>query len=130
MDNNLNIRNVRKKDLMEVSKIAIEGWKTAYRGILDDAYLDIACFESQQAIEFLIKSILQENAVVFDKTHDIRYLLELLKSCNFTFVFVVEINFSALAPNFDRDVFFLFAVIKSFSFVFDRNFFLAERRPC
>ena len=52
---------------------------------LDEAYMDVACFETQQAIEFLIKAILQENGVEYSKSHDIRYLLELLESINFTF---------------------------------------------
>lgn len=35
---------------------------------IDDAYLDVACFETQQALEFLIKAILQENGVEYGKT--------------------------------------------------------------
>lgn len=51
----------------------------------DDAYLDVACFETQQAVEFLIKSILLENGIPYDKSHDIRYLLSLLEDIPFTF---------------------------------------------
>ena len=51
----------------------------------DDAYLDIACFETQQAIEFLIKAILLENGIPYDRTHDISYLLVLLEQIPFTF---------------------------------------------
>jgi len=51
----------------------------------DDAYLDLACFNTQQGIEFLIKAILEENGKVYDKTHNIRYLLELLKDTGFVF---------------------------------------------
>ena len=51
----------------------------------DDAYLDVACFETQQELEFLMKAILLENGVSYDKSHDIRYLLSLLKEINFTF---------------------------------------------
>lgn len=43
----------------------------------DDAFLDVACFETQQAVEFLIKAILLENGIPYDKSHDIRYLLSL-----------------------------------------------------
>ena len=32
----------------------------------DEAYLDVACFETQQAIEFLIKAILLENGIQFE----------------------------------------------------------------
>lgn len=52
---------------------------------VDDAYLDVACFEIQQAIEFLIKAILLENGVSYDRTHDIRYLLSKLVEINFKF---------------------------------------------
>ena len=51
----------------------------------DEAYLDIACFETQQALEFLIKTILQENGTAFPKTHDIRFLLELLAETGLEF---------------------------------------------
>ena len=51
----------------------------------DDAYLDIACFETQQALEFLMKAILLENGVSYNKSHDIRYLLSLLEDVNFEF---------------------------------------------
>ncbi|MBR1597349.1 MAG: HEPN domain-containing protein [Lachnospiraceae bacterium] len=51
----------------------------------DDAYLDVACFETQQALEFLIKAILLENGIGYDKSHDIRYLLSLLTETGFTF---------------------------------------------
>ena len=51
----------------------------------DEAFLDVACFETQQALEFLLKAILQENGVPYEKTHDIRYLLELLSNTGFAF---------------------------------------------
>ena len=51
----------------------------------DDAYLDAACFETQQAVEFLIKAILLENGVAYTKSHDIRYLSNLLKDNGFEF---------------------------------------------
>ena len=51
----------------------------------DDAYLDVACFETQQAIEFLMKNILLENGVEFYKTHDISYLADLLTDNGFHF---------------------------------------------
>ena len=37
---NIIIRNVRKDDLWAVSSIVVEGWKSAYRGIIDDDFLD------------------------------------------------------------------------------------------
>ena len=40
---------------------------------------------TQQAIEFLMKAILLENGVAYDKSHDIRYLLSLLEETGFVF---------------------------------------------
>lgn len=34
------IRNVKKEDLRSVSEIVVNGWKTAYKGIIDDEYLN------------------------------------------------------------------------------------------
>ena len=51
----------------------------------DDAYLDIACFETQQALEFLIKEILNEKGIPYPKSHDIGFLLSLLAETGFTF---------------------------------------------
>lgn len=34
------IRKVEKEDLRAVSEIAVTGWQTAYRGIIDDKFLD------------------------------------------------------------------------------------------
>ena len=51
----------------------------------DDAFLDAACFETQQAVEFLMKAILLENGVPYNKSHDIRYLLDLIRETGFTF---------------------------------------------
>lgn len=52
---------------------------------IDDAYLDTACFETQQALEFLMKAILNENGKRYEKSHDIRYLLGLLEEVKFSF---------------------------------------------
>lgn len=52
---------------------------------LDDAFLDVACFETQQAVEFLMKAILLEYGKPYDKSHDVRYLLSLLQEVGFEF---------------------------------------------
>lgn len=49
------------------------------------AYLDLACFDAQQALEFLMKHILIEHGVQVKKTHNIGYLLDLLNSIGFNF---------------------------------------------
>ena len=33
------VRNVKIEDLKAVSEIAVKGWQTAYRGIIDDEFL-------------------------------------------------------------------------------------------
>ena len=41
IDNNkINIRKVRKEDLMDVSELVVNSWKTSYRGIINDDYLN------------------------------------------------------------------------------------------
>ena len=50
-----------------------------------DTALDKACFDAQQALEFLLKSVLLEYNVPFDKTHDILYLAELLDQTGIAF---------------------------------------------
>lgn len=39
------VRNVKKEDLRAVSEIAVRSWQTAYRGIIDDEYLDSLSIE-------------------------------------------------------------------------------------
>ena len=51
----------------------------------DDAYLDVACFETQQALELIMKTILTENNVEYKREYSIRYLLELLQQAHFSF---------------------------------------------
>lgn len=36
----------------------------------DDAFLDVACFEAQQAVEFLLKAVLLDNGIAYDKSQD------------------------------------------------------------
>lgn len=40
MEKNIIIRNVRNDDLMQIADIGVRGWQMAYRGIIDDEYLD------------------------------------------------------------------------------------------
>ena len=50
-----------------------------------EEWLDSACFDTQQAMEFLIKGILLEYGISFGKSHDILYLLSLLDETDFHF---------------------------------------------
>lgn len=68
------------------SLVMLEQSKTALSKVgEDDAFLDVACFEAQQAIEFLLKAVLLDNGIAYDKSHDIRYLLSLLEDTTFNF---------------------------------------------
>lgn len=68
------------------SLVMLEQSKTALSKVgEDDAFLDVACFEAQQAVEFLLKAVLLDNGIAYDKSHDIRYLLSLLDDTDFTF---------------------------------------------
>lgn len=40
---NVKIRKVEKEDLKAVSEIIVKGWQSAYRGIVDDSFLDALC---------------------------------------------------------------------------------------
>ena len=36
---NIKVRNIKKEDIPQVVNIQICGWKSAYKGIIDDNYL-------------------------------------------------------------------------------------------
>ena len=40
MKNEIFIRKAEKEDVRQIAEILVEDWKTAYRGIIDDAFLD------------------------------------------------------------------------------------------
>ncbi len=44
----IQVQRVQIEDLPEVARIRIEGWKTAYRGIIDDYFLDNLSIEKDQ----------------------------------------------------------------------------------
>lgn len=45
------IRQAREEDVMQIAEIVVEDWKTAYRGIIDDDYLDSLSAEQRYQIE-------------------------------------------------------------------------------
>ena len=70
------------------SRVSIKKSKDAletYEICNGEEWLDSACFDAQQAIEFLLKGILLECGVSFEKTHDVNYLVSLLDDTNFRF---------------------------------------------
>ena len=45
------IRQAREEDVMQIAEIVVEDWKTAYRGMIDDDYLDSLSVEQRYQIE-------------------------------------------------------------------------------
>ena len=50
MENAIMIRNAEKEDVRQIAEILVEDWKTAYRGIIDDNYLDSMSVEERYKI--------------------------------------------------------------------------------
>ena len=63
MKSDIVIRNAQKEDVREIAEICVEDWKKAYRGIIDDDFLDSKSVDRQFDIE--IKRY-QENIVATD----------------------------------------------------------------
>ena len=40
MKNEITVRNAKQEDVRQISEIIVEDWQKAYRGIIDDAFLD------------------------------------------------------------------------------------------
>lgn len=71
----------RSKVSMKKAKDALE----TYEICNGEEWLDSACFDTQQAIEFLMKGLLLNYNIPFSKEHDISYLLERLNNAGFYF---------------------------------------------
>jgi HEPN domain-containing protein len=78
----------RSKVSLKKSKDALETFEICNGG----EWLDSACYDAQQAIEFLIKGILLNNGIYFDKTHDIVYLNSLLEENDIVFPKQQDLN--------------------------------------
>lgn len=96
----------RSRVAYETSKQQLESYK-AGKG---DEWLDSACFNIQQAIEFLMKGILLSNGVYFGengldkkKGHNLDFLLEQLEAIDFQFEKYEELdNLSATLTNWEE----------------------------
>lgn len=51
MKNGIIIRNAEKEDVRQIAEILVEDWQKAYRGIMDDAFLDAMNAEQRYEIE-------------------------------------------------------------------------------
>ena len=51
MQNEMIIRNAEKEDVRQIAEILVEDWQKAYRGIMEDAFLDSMNAEQRYEIE-------------------------------------------------------------------------------
>ena len=51
MNNEIIVRKAEKEDVRQIAEICVEDWKTAYRGIIDDAFLDSMSVDKRYEIE-------------------------------------------------------------------------------
>lgn len=51
MKNEIMIRKVEKEDVRQIAEILVEDWQKAYRGIMDDAFLDAMNADQRYEIE-------------------------------------------------------------------------------
>ncbi len=51
MKNGIVIRNAEKEDVRQIAEILVEDWQKAYRGIMDDAFLDSMNVDQRYEIE-------------------------------------------------------------------------------
>ena len=51
MKNGIVIRRAEKEDVRQIAEILVEDWQTAYRGIIDDAFLDSMSADQRYEIE-------------------------------------------------------------------------------
>lgn len=69
--------------LISRAKVAYEHAQTDYLKIYEsDPYLDSCCFHLQQAIEYLLKGIVELNGLSYAENHDIRANLNIMNREN------------------------------------------------
>ena len=51
MNKEITIRQAEKEDVRQIAEILVEDWQTAYRGIMDDAFLDSMSADQRYEIE-------------------------------------------------------------------------------
>lgn len=66
---NIIIRNIKKEDLPEVVDIQINGWKTAYRGIIDNKFLD--SMDKNERLEQRQKDYQLNNLIVAELNNEV-----------------------------------------------------------
>lgn len=77
---NIIIRNVRKEDLPSVVDIKIKGWQSAYKGIVDDAYLTNLSSERDKRIKKMEKNYMTNGFIVAELNNEVvgfcRYIFD------------------------------------------------------
>ncbi len=68
---NLIIRNVKKEDIPKIVDIQINGWKTAYRGIIDDEYLENLDSEYDLKVKKMQKNYMNNGFVVVELNNQV-----------------------------------------------------------
>lgn len=66
---NIIIRNIKKEDIPQVVDVLILAWQTAYRGIVDDEYLD--SMSREEFIERRNKDYNQNGFIVAEANNEI-----------------------------------------------------------
>ena len=51
MNDQITVRNAEKEDVRQISEILVEDWQKAYRGIMEDAFLDSMSVDRRYEIE-------------------------------------------------------------------------------
>lgn len=74
------IRNVRKEDLPSVVDIKITGWQSAYKGIVDDTYLNNLSNERETRIAKMEKNYMTNGFIVAESNGEVvgfcRYIFD------------------------------------------------------
>lgn len=69
MDNNIVIRKIKKSNILAVANIRFLGWKTAYKGIVDDEFLD--SLDENELIEKFKSNYLSGGFIVAEQGEEI-----------------------------------------------------------
>ena len=88
------IRNVRKEDLPSVVDIKITGWQSAYKGIVDDTYLNNLSNERETRIAKMEKNYMTNGFIVAEVNG------EVVGFCRYMF----DNNFSPEVENIDCEL--------------------------
>ena len=67
----IKIRKVKKEDLPAVVDIRIKGWQFAYRGIIDDGYLDNLSSEYSKRIKKMEKTYMTNGFIVAESNNEV-----------------------------------------------------------